>query len=127
MLGIGLRLHTPARLFNAVASHVFGASTVGIWMFDFGVTVFGVMLHVLLCAGAGIVFVVVRSRVKRPAWIVGAGVAASGMVVSLANGHLLGTGLAVLLSFGDLLVCYTVLGASLVIGARLAPPPHIAP
>lgn len=122
LLGIGLRLRTPARPFNAIASHLVGPSAIGMWSFHPIVTVVGLALHLILCCACGVVFVYVIDHVDQPRWMVAAEVAFGALIVSLANARLVGTGLAALLSMGDLIVCDVVLAVALALGIRLASP-----
>ena len=120
LLGFGIHLGAPARLFNAVAAIVLGPSVQRESAFSAAATLTGVLLHVAAMIALGALYAVLvwRSRGYSFAW---SGVmAAATLAVSVLLARLFGVGPAAVLSLGRLIALCVVLALALPIGMRLA-------
>lgn len=122
LTGFGIRLGTPARPFNAVARLLLGDRAEGIWGFDSTVTLTGVLLHLLVVTGWGILFTALASH-WRGVWLLVAALviaaAAFGVDVLLFSRGI-GAGIGDVLSPGERIALHLVLGVALWLGIRLA-------
>ena len=120
LLGFGIHVGAPARLFNAVAGIVLGQGVQGESAFSAGPTLIGVLLHVTGMIVLGVLYAVLvwRWRGYTLAW---SGVmAAVALAVFLVLARLFGVGPAAVLPIGKLIVLGVVLALALPIGMRLA-------
>jgi hypothetical protein len=120
LLGVGRRLRTPARPFNAIAAHLLGPDAQGVWAFEARITLTGLLVHLAMCCLCGVAFSAARDRFRGPGWVMAFGITAVALVLSLLSGSLMGTGLSALLSLGDLVLVYAVLAVALAIGVQFA-------
>ena len=122
LLGFGIQQGTPARPFNAVASLLLGDRADRIWGFHPVVTVVGVIVHVALTFGWGLLFARVASGM-RGLRLAGAalGIAAAALAVDLLIiTRLLGVDVSDVLTPAQVIVLHLVLGVALGVGMRLA-------
>jgi hypothetical protein len=120
LLAIGSRASTAARPFNMIAGHVVGLPRADAFGFEPSVTLVGLALHFLLVTLAAVAVAAVARRRFAPDWLAAIVVSLLGALVSIGIARRDGASLARLLAVGDLLVFYTILAATLVIGIRLA-------
>ena len=121
LVGFGLRLGAPAHPFNAIAALVLGSSAQALHTFAPGATPLGILLHVVVMTGCGLVYSALFGRSGRHpvAWAVA--VAAAALVATILIARLFGVGLAALLPTGTLIAFAVVLAIALAVGMRLAP------
>jgi hypothetical protein len=113
---------TPARPFNAVASLVLGDRADRIWGFHPVVTVVGVVVHVALAFGWGVLFARLAGGM-RGLRLAGAafGLAAAALAVDvLIVTRLLGADVSDVLAPAQVIALHGVLGIALGVGMRLA-------
>jgi hypothetical protein len=120
LVGFGIRLGTPARVFNAIASILLGPEALAVYGFGAAPTLLGGLLHVGAMIACGLVYVslVTRSNGRAISWAAIMSVATIAVAWFLARRF--GVGPAVVLPLGNLLVLCVILAAALVIGMRLA-------
>jgi hypothetical protein len=122
LLGFGIQQGTPARPFNAVASLVLGDRAQGIWGFHPVVTVVGVIVHVALTLGWGLLFARLAGGM-RGLRLAGAAVivAATALAVNvLIATQLHGANVSDVLAPAQVIALHVVLGVALGVGMRLA-------
>jgi hypothetical protein len=120
LIAIGSRSSTAAKPFNVIASHLLGASRADVSGFVAGITIPGIALHIVLTTILGILVVVIVRRRLAPLWLTAISAALLCALVSAGIARRGGTSLAQILTLGDLLIFYLVLGASLALGIRFA-------
>jgi hypothetical protein len=120
LVGFGIRLGTPARVFNAIGSILLGPEAFAVYGFAPAPTLGGALLHVGAMIVCGLVYVslVTMSDGRAIAWAMITSAATIAMAWFLARRF--GVGPAVVLPFGNLFVLSVILAAALVIGMRLA-------
>ena len=122
LLGFGIEQGTPARAFNAIASLFLGDRADRIWGFHPVVTVLGVIVHVAMTFGWGVLFARVAGEM-RGLRLAGAalGIAATalGVDVLLAT-RILGAHASDVLAPAQMIALHLVLGVALGVGMRLA-------
>lgn len=122
LLGFGMQQGTPARPFNALASLVLGDRADRIWGFHPVVTVVGVIVHVALTCGWGLLFARLAGG-TRGLRLAGAalGIAATALAVDvLVVTRLLGAHVSDVLAPAQVIALHIVLGVALGVGMRLA-------
>jgi hypothetical protein len=122
LLGFGIQQGMPARPFNAVASLLLGDRADGIWGFHPVVTVVGVLAHVALSFGWGLLFARFAGgmrglRLAAAALVVAAGALA---VNRLIVTQILGANVSDVLAPAQVIALHVVLGVALAVGMRLA-------
>jgi hypothetical protein len=120
LVAIGSRTATVARPFNAIAGHLLGASRAGAYGFVAGVTITGVVIHVLLTVTAGVAVSFLVRRGIAAGWLASAVIAMLGALVSIGIARRGGSSLAQVLPLGDLVLFYFLLAVSLAVGIRFA-------
>lgn len=122
LLGFGIRAGTPSRPFNGIATLVLGDRARGVWGYVSTITITGILLHVVIMAAWGMVFVSLAAR--RRGWQVPAiAVGVSGLawlVGRLVVLRQMGAGMSSVLGTGHLVVLHVVLAVALVLGMRFA-------
>ena len=122
LVGFGLRAGTPFRGFNAMASLVLGDQATGAWGWMSTVTPAGMIVHVTVMMGWGVLFAFLAARLRgwQPA-AAAAGVALGAWFVTRAVVlHRVGPGVAAVLGPGQLVGLHVVLGVALALGMRFA-------
>jgi len=122
LLGFGLRQGTPARPFNALAALVLGDRATGIWGFHSVVTVTGLLVHVAVTLGWGLLFARLARGMR------GTRLAASALLAALVAlvvdgfvaGRVLGVDVSGALAPAQVVAVHLVLGVALAVGMRLA-------
>jgi hypothetical protein len=122
LLGFGLRQGTPARPFNALAGLVLGDRAGGIWGFHSVVTVTGLVVHVTVTLGWGLLFARLARgmrglRLAAAAFVAGAAALA---VDAILVGWILGVDVSDALAPAQVVALHLVLGVALAVGMRLA-------
>lgn len=121
-MGFGLRAGTPFRGFNAMASLVLGDQATGVWGWMGTVTPAGMVVHVAIMMGWGVLFTFLAARLR--GWqlaAAAAGVASGAWIVTRAVVlHRVGPGVAAVLGPGQLIGLHLVLGVALALGMRFA-------
>lgn len=122
LLGFGLRQGTPARPFNALAGLVLGDRAGGIWGFDSVVTVTGVLVHVAVTLGWGLLFARFARGMRGLRLVVAALVAALAALAvdAVLAGRVLGVNVSDALAPAQVVAVHLVLGVALAVGMRLA-------
>ena len=122
LLGFGVRAGTPSRPFNGIATLVLGDQARGVWGYVGTVTVTGILLHVAIMTGWGMLFVALSAR--RRGWQVPALAAAVSSVAWLVSKAVvlrqMGAGMSSVLGSGQLVLLHVVLAVALVLGMRFA-------
>ena len=120
LIGFGIRLGAPARVFNAIGAIVVGRSALAYTGFAPAVTLIGVVVHVLAMLACGAVYarLVEWTRGSTIAWAFGVSTAACTLTWLFARWF--GVGPAVLLPFGNMIVLTVLLALALPIGMRFA-------
>jgi hypothetical protein len=122
LLGFGIQQGTPARPFNAIAALVLGDRADRIWGFHLVVTVVGVIVHVALTFGWGLLFARLAGGM-RGLRLAGAalGIAAAALAVDvLIATRVLGSHVSDVLAPAQVIALHVVLGIALGVGMRLA-------
>jgi hypothetical protein len=122
LLGFGIQQGTPARPFNAVASLILGDRADRIWGFHPVVTVVGVIVHVMLTFGWGLLFARLAGGM-RGVRLAGAalGIAVTALGVdALIVTQVLGAHVSDVLAPAQVIALHMVLGVALAVGMRLA-------
>jgi hypothetical protein len=122
LLGFGIQQGTPARPFNAIAALVLGDRADRIWGFHPVVTVVGVIVHVALTFGWGLLFARLAGGM-RGLRLAGAalGIAAAALAVDvLIATRILGSHVSDVLAPAQVIALHVVLGIALGVGMRLA-------
>jgi hypothetical protein len=122
LLGFGIQQGTPARPFNAVASLLLGDRAGAIWGFHPVVTVVGVIVHVALTLGWGLLFARLAGGM-RGLRLAGAALvaAAAALAVDVLIGtRLIGANVSDVLAPAQVIALHVVLGVALGVGMRLA-------
>jgi hypothetical protein len=122
LLGFGMQQGTPARPFNTVASLVLGDRADRIWGFHPVVTVVGVIVHLALTFGWGLLFARLAGGM-RGLRLAGAavGIAATALAVDVfVVTRLLGAHVSDVLAPAQVIALHVVLGVALGVGMRLA-------
>jgi hypothetical protein len=122
LLGFGIQQGTPARPFNVIASLVLGDRADRIWGFHPVVTVVGVIVHVALTSGWGLLFARLAGGM-RGLRLAGAalGIAATALAVDvLFVSRVLGAHVSDVLAPAQVIALHIVLGVALGVGMRLA-------
>lgn len=122
LLGFGIRAGMPSRPFNGIATLVLGDQARGVWGYVGTITVTGIVLHVAITVGWGVLFAALAGR--RHGWQV----TALAMVVSAVAWVVsrtivlrqVGAGMSSVLGSGQLAVLHVVLAVALVLGMRFA-------
>ena len=122
LLGFGIQQGTPARPFNAVAGAVLGDRASGIWGFHSAVTVTGLVVHVVVTLGWGLLFARLARGMR------GLRLAAAALVTAAAAlavdaflaGRVFGVDVSDALAPAQVVALHLVLGVSLAVGMRLA-------
>jgi predicted Na+-dependent transporter len=120
LLGFGIRLGAPARVFQAIGSVITGAGAAGIAITSRAAIV-GVLLHVLVMLASGVVYVALLgdSDDQRATWAItiGASVAATAFILA----RTFAGSIALVLTPGNLVALGVVIAITLPIGMRFAP------
>ena len=120
LLGFGIRLGAPARVFQAIGSILTGADVAGIAASS-RATVVGVLLHVAVMLASGVAYVALLGDTdeQRAAWAItiGAVIAASALILS----RTFAGSIALALTPGNLVAIGIVTAITLPIGMRFAP------
>jgi len=122
LLGFGLQQGTPARPFNALAGLILGDRASGIWGFHPVVTVAGLVVHVTVTLGWGLLFARL-ARGTRGMRLAAAALAAAIVALAvdgLVAGRLLGVDVSGALTPAQVVALHLVLGVALAVGMRLA-------
>ena len=122
LLGFGLQQGTPARPFNALAGLILGDRAGGIWGFHPVVTTAGLLVHVAVTLGWGVLFARLARGMR--GWRL-AGASAVAVIAALAvdvfiAGRLLGANVSDVLAPAQVIALHIVLGVALGVGMRLA-------
>lgn len=117
-----MRLGAPAHPFNAIAATLLGSSAQATSGFAPAVTPLGILLHVAVMIGVGLVYAALVDRSRRHPVIWALVVAAAAFVATWLLARLFGVGLAVLFSPVSLIAIAVVLAVALTLGMRLALP-----
>ncbi|MFN2567282.1 MAG: hypothetical protein ABR499_19980 [Gemmatimonadaceae bacterium] len=122
LLGFGIQQGTPARPFNSIATLLLGDRAGGIWGFHPVVTVVGVLAHLAVTLGWGLLFARL-ARGMRGLRLAGAAVVATVATLAvhvLIAGRLLGMNVSDVLVPAQVIALHIVLGVALGVGMRLA-------
>ena len=122
LLGFGIQQGTPARPFNVIASLVLGDRADRIWGFHPVVTVVGVIVHVAVTSGWGLLFARLAGGMHG-LHLAGAalGIAATALAVDvLLVSRVLGAHVSDVLAPAQVIALHIVLGVALGVGMRLA-------
>ena len=121
LIGVGHRAGTTWRPINAAAHTILGTRADGVWDFDFGVTLAGVAVVLVISVMDGLsVAQITTSFRKIPVELAAAGVSLLGYLLHLHVAARTPGGLAALLAVGELRALYVTLAVSLVGGMRFA-------
>jgi hypothetical protein len=122
LLGFGLQQGTPARPFNAIAGLLLGDRAGGIWGFHPVVTVTGLLVHVALTLGWGLLFARLARGMRGLRLVAAALVAAIAALAldALLAGRILGVDVSGALAPAQVVALHLVLGVALAVGMRLA-------
>ena len=121
LIGLGHRAGTTWRPINAAAHTVLGTRSDGVWDFDFGVTLAGVAVVLVISVMAGLAVARIATSFRRmPVELAAAGVSLVGYLLHLHVVARTPGGLAALLAIGELRALYVTLAVSLVAGMRFA-------
>ena len=122
LLGFGIQQGTPARPFNLLAALLLGDRAGGIWGFHPVVTTIGIVVHVVVTLGWGLLFARLARGMR------GLRLAGAVLVVTIAAlavdvfivGRLLGVNVSDVLAPAQVIALHGVLGVALGVGMRLA-------
>jgi hypothetical protein len=120
LAGVGIRLGTPARPFNAIATYLLSGNTAGVLDFHPGITIIGLTVHTVVSIGLAVAALLLRDQGHLRSAVAAVLVAAVAFGASIAMARWGGQGLAALLVMGDLLVVHLVLAVALALGLWLA-------
>jgi hypothetical protein len=120
LLPMGSRAGGSWRAFNAIAGYVLGRGAHETSAFDAGVTVTGLVTHVVVLILVGLVFAVLDYRWGLRRAVLAAVFSGALLAFSLLSATFAGIGLAAVLPLADLIVLHTLLGVALSWGMRFA-------
>lgn len=123
LVGVGIRVGTPARPLNSIAAVVLGQNAQGTWGFT-TVTAAGLALHFAATVALALLFAWTVTRTGGRAWAWGAIFGAAWLAGAWLLARVLGLGPGALLPLGDRILLAVLLALALPLGMRLAFPAH---
>jgi hypothetical protein len=122
LLGFGIQQGTPARPFNSLAGVLLGDRAGDIWGFHPVVTVLGLLVHLAVTFGWGVLFARL-ARGMRGVRLAAAATAAALLALAvdvIVVGRLIGVNVTDVLAPAQVIALHMVLGVALGVGMRLA-------